>query len=85
MLVISRRTNESIIIDNEIEITVIEASKDKIKIGINAPKSVTIKRKEVLATEQSNLLAAQAAVNVSKDVLELMKNNNERCGGKCHQ
>lgn len=79
MLVISRKVNESIVIDDDIEITVIESSKDKIKIGINAPKSVKIKRKEVLITEQSNILAAQAAKNVSKDVLNEMT-NNERCG-----
>lgn len=81
MLVISRKTNESIMINGDIEITVIEASKDKVKIGINAPNSVKIKRKEVLITEQSNILAAQTAATVSKDFLESIKNNNERRGG----
>lgn len=81
MLVISRKTNESIIINDDIEITIIDASKDKVKIGINAPQNVKIKRQEVLITEQSNVLAAQAPSKVSENVMEIMKYNNERYGG----
>ncbi|MDF2537031.1 MAG: hypothetical protein K0S76_52 [Herbinix sp.] len=69
MLALSRRTNESIIIGNEIEITILEVKGDQVKIGISAPKSVPIYRKEIyLQIEQSNKEAAEATV--TDDVLK---------------
>lgn len=47
MLALSRKLNQSIIIDDDIEITVLEIKGDQIKIGIAAPKSVPIYRKEI--------------------------------------
>lgn len=47
MLALSRKLNESIIIDNHIEVTVLEIKGDQIKLGISAPKSVPIYRKEI--------------------------------------
>ncbi len=47
MLVLSRKKNESIIINDNITITVIEIRGDKIRLGIEAPKDVTVHRREV--------------------------------------
>lgn len=47
MLILNRKQGESIIIDDRIEIKVLEIVDGKIKIGIEAPKEVTILRKEV--------------------------------------
>ncbi len=47
MLVLSRKMGESIIIDDRIEVKVLEIVDGKIKLGIEAPKDVTIHRKEV--------------------------------------
>lgn len=47
MLALSRKKNESIIIDNNIEVTVLDIKGDQIKLGIIAPKSVPVYRKEV--------------------------------------
>ena len=47
MLALSRKKNESIVIDNNIEITVLDIKGDQIKLGITAPKSVPVYRKEV--------------------------------------
>lgn len=47
MLLISRKKNESIVIDNQIEITVLEISGSKARLSINAPKAVTVHRKEI--------------------------------------
>jgi carbon storage regulator len=47
MLVLSRKKNESIIISDNITITVIEIRGDKIRLGIEAPKDVTVHRREV--------------------------------------
>lgn len=62
MLALSRKVNESIMIGNEIEITVLEVKGDQIKIGINAPKSVPIYRKEIyLQITESNKEAVETS------------------------
>ncbi|OGO77292.1 MAG: carbon storage regulator, partial [Clostridiales bacterium GWB2_37_7] len=48
MLVLSRKKNESILIGDDIEIVVVEISEDKVKLGISAPKTMKIYRKELL-------------------------------------
>jgi carbon storage regulator len=47
MLILNRKTGESIIIDDRIEVKVLETSDGKIKLGIEAPKDVIVHRKEV--------------------------------------
>lgn len=47
MLVLSRKKGDSIIIDENIELTVIDISGDQIKLGINAPKNISVYRKEI--------------------------------------
>ncbi len=47
MLVLSRKKNEAIIIGNDIKIAVVEIRGDKVRLGIKAPKEVTIHRKEI--------------------------------------
>lgn len=61
MLIISRKIGESLIIDNEIEIFILDIKNDKIRIGIEAPKNVKILRKELFETEKSNREAVQIA------------------------
>nr|WP_225877765.1 carbon storage regulator CsrA [Alkalibacter mobilis] len=46
-MILNRKINESIIIDDKIEIVILEAGDGKIKIGIEAPKNISIFRKEV--------------------------------------
>lgn len=48
MLVLSRKKNESIIINDNVIITVVEVRGDKVRIGIEAPRDVTVHRQEVL-------------------------------------
>ena len=47
MLALSRKQGESIMIGNDIEITVLEVKGDQIKLGISAPKSIPVYRKEI--------------------------------------
>lgn len=47
MLVLSRKKNESIVINNEITIVVVEIRGDKVRFGIEAPKEIPVHRKEV--------------------------------------
>ena len=49
MLVLSRRTNESIIINGNITITVLEIRGDHIRLGIDAPREISIHREEIHA------------------------------------
>ena len=55
MLALSRRKRESLIVNNNIEITVLEIKGDQVKLGISAPKDVSIYRKEIyLQIEEAN-------------------------------
>ncbi len=47
MLVLSRQRDQSIMIGDDIEITIVDVRGDKVRIGINAPKEVAVHRKEV--------------------------------------
>ena len=65
MLALARKLNQSIVIGNNIEITLLEIKGDQIKVGINAPKSVTIYRKEIYEQiQEENKKAAQAKVDM---------------------
>jgi carbon storage regulator len=59
MLALSRKRGESLVIQNNIEITILEIKGDQVKIGITAPKEVPIYRKEVyLQIQEANAEAA---------------------------
>ena len=61
MLALSRKKDEAVIINDDIEITIIEIKGDQVKIGISAPKSVPIYRKEVyIQILNANKEAAQS-------------------------
>ena len=61
MLALSRKKNEAIVINNNVEITVLEIKGDQVKLGIAAPKEVPVYRKEVYVQIQE---ANQEAMNV---------------------
>ena len=62
-------------INNNIEITVLEVRGDQVKIGISAPKEVSIYRKEVyLEIQKENEAATEAAQAISLDDIEALKN-----------
>jgi len=65
MLVITRQTGDSLLIGEDIKITVLEVSGDRVKIGIDAPRSVPILRSEVLDTTASNLEADKSGSALS--------------------
>jgi carbon storage regulator len=58
MLVLSRKKNESIVIDNDITIVVVEIRGDKVRLGVEAPKEVPVHRREVFDAIRRNELAA---------------------------
>lgn len=54
MLVLSRKKNESIVIDNDITIVVVEIRGDKVRLGVEAPKEVPVHRREVFDAIRRN-------------------------------
>ena len=67
MLAFSRKKGEALVINNNIEVTVLEVKGDQVKIGISAPKEVPIYRKEVyLQIQDSNKEAMQADLEALK-------------------
>ncbi len=74
MLALSRKVNESIVINNNVEIVVLEIKGDQVKIGIKAPKSVPVYRKEIyVQIEQSNKEATNT--NISAQSLKDLFND----------
>ena len=66
MLALSRKKDEAIIINDDIEITVIEIKGDQVKLGITAPKYVPIYRKEVyVQIKDANKEAASQKIDVA--------------------
>jgi len=64
MLVLSRRKNDSIIIGDDVTVTIVDCDGDKVRIGIDAPKNIRVLRKELMETAEDN--AAASKVNVDK-------------------
>jgi len=77
MLVLSRQRDETIMIGDEIEITVVDIRGDKVRLGINAPRSVQVHRKEVYeAIKRENTEASRVQV----DDLTAATNNLRKLG-----
>lgn len=60
MLVLSRKKNESIVINDDITIVVVEIRGDKVRLGVEAPKEVPVHRSEVFDAIRRNEAAANA-------------------------
>ena len=80
MLILSRKTNEKIVIGDSITISIIEVRGDQVKIGVDAPRSVKVFRQEVFEAIQNENKAAVVAVPELLDGLsglgDLIKNRN---------
>ena len=75
MLVLSRQRDETIMIGDDVEITVVDIRGDKVRLGITAPKETPVHRKEVYdAIKREN----EAAASVKPDDLNRAVNNNDK-------
>ena len=64
MLALSRKKDEAIVINDDIEVTVIEIKGDQVKLGISAPKAVPVYRKEVYVQIQASNKEAAKSVDI---------------------
>lgn len=80
MLVLARKTGQSIIINENIELFVIEVRGDQVRLGINAPKDIPVHRKELLEqikAENAKAAADSSVDDISNIVNQLPKNKVE--------
>ena len=75
MLVLTRKTNQSIMIGDDVEVTVLAVSRDKIRLGITAPRDVPVFRKEVYLSIKGEAAADGAAERVDEALDELAKSD----------
>ena len=78
MLVLTRKSGQKLIIDNEIEVTILETRGESVKLGIKAPRHVTIYREEIFeeiqkANEQARHDAKQTTAGDLSQALSLVK------------
>ncbi len=74
MLVITRKVDQSIVIDGKVEITITGIGTDGVRLGINAPRDVQIHRREVFdAIAEANREAARAQEPTVQDLAALLR------------
>jgi len=80
MLVLSRKKNESIVINDDITIVVVEIRGDKVRLGVEAPKEVPVHRREVFDAIQRS--EAESTSEKPGDTPERKPASNEKAGGE---
>ena len=74
MLVLTRRLKESIMIGDDIEISILSIEGDQVKLGISAPKNVDIHRKEIyLSIQQENSSATKTEASAIENLSNFFK------------
>ena len=77
LLVVTRKTEESVIIADNIEITVLEVARDRVKLGISAPKDIKIIRNELRDAQKTNVDSSLAVSKAALDAFLAMKDENK--------
>ena len=78
MLVLTRRAGESIVIGNDVVVTVLESRGDQVRVGIEAPRNVAVHREEVFRQVERENAAAVASADRASAMLGKRKPNLRR-------
>jgi carbon storage regulator len=74
MLILARKVGQHIVIANEIEITVVEVRGDQVRLGITAPRSIAVHRKELLEqVTAENVQAADTAQVATESISRILR------------
>ncbi len=83
MLILTRRKDQRIIIDERIEVAIVDIKGDQVKLGIDAPKDVSVFRSEVFqAIQEENRIAAYAPIELPS--LDILGDRNKDASKKQH-
>ena len=83
MLVLSRQRDETIVIGDDIEITVVDIRGDKVRLGINAPRAVQVHRKEVYESiKRENAEASRVRVDDLDEADRTLRGDNSGLHGR---
>ena len=77
MLVLTRRANQSIIIGDDVVVTVLEVRGDQVRIGITAPRNVTVHREEVYKQLHDSNVEAANSDNVKHEISQEVQPTRE--------
>ncbi len=77
MLILRRKKNESLLIGDNIRITIIECAGDGVRLAIDAPKQISILREELSEAEQSNKTALTPNINSVMLLQSILKKKSE--------
>ncbi len=69
MLILTRRVGEALVIDEEVTVTVLGVKGNQVRIGVNAPKSVSVHREEIFERIKNERLAGNSAVAADGDLV----------------
>lgn len=73
MLILTRKIGQSIIIGENVEVKIISIEEGKVKLGITAPKEVTVLRKELIEVMDENIKAASVSKEAVKEIEKFIK------------
>lgn len=82
MLVISRKVGESILISDNIKVTIVSLGSDKLTIGIDAPKDIKVIREELLETIEANKASNEKIAHSNYQGIAALLKNNKNIGKK---
>ncbi len=86
MLVLARKLNQSIMINDDIEVMILDIQGEQVKLGLKAPKSVKIFRKEIYESiQQENIAALKSKAQKLDDVSVLFKKKKGEGGENEHE
>lgn len=78
MLILRRRKNESLLIGDNIRITIIECAADGVRLAIDAPRQISILREELSEVEQTNKTALTPSVGSVMLLQSILKNRTQQ-------